>query len=80
MRSGLGKDIDDHDTCAYQAHADQRRGIQRLLKNDPANQISLVGWIVFQQTLYAPALIGTGLTCAGVVVINVFSKATSHWD
>ncbi len=40
--------------------------------------ISLVGWIVFQQTLDAPALIGMGLICAGVVVINVFSKATAH--
>ena len=40
--------------------------------------ISLVGWIVFQQKLDAPALIGMGLICAGVVVINVFSKATAH--
>ena len=29
--------------------------------------ISLVGWIVFQQTLDAPALIGMGLIGAGVV-------------
>lgn len=36
--------------------------------------ISLVGWIVFQQTLDAPALIGMGLIGAGVVVINVFPR------
>ena len=42
--------------------------------------VSLVGWIVFQQTLDAPALIGMGLIGAGVVVINVFSKATAHCD
>ncbi len=40
--------------------------------------ISLVGWLVFKQTLDAPALIGMGLICAGVVVINVFSKASAH--
>jgi len=40
--------------------------------------ISLIGWIVFKQTLDAPALIGMGLICAGVVVINVFSKASAH--
>jgi small multidrug resistance pump len=37
--------------------------------------ISLVGWLVFQQRLDAAALIGMGLIVAGVVVINVFSKA-----
>ncbi len=40
--------------------------------------ISLIGWIVFKQTLDTPALIGMGLICAGVVVINVFSKASAH--
>lgn len=42
--------------------------------------ISLVGLIVFNQTLYAPALIGMGLICTGVVVINLFSEAAAHSD
>lgn len=40
--------------------------------------ISLVGWFVFKQALDVPALIGMGLICSGVVVINVFSKAAAH--
>ena len=40
--------------------------------------ISLLGWIVFKQSLDAPALIGMGLIVAGVLVINVFSKTASH--
>lgn len=40
--------------------------------------ISLIGWIVFKQALDAPALIGIDLICAGVVVINVFSKSSAH--
>ena len=40
--------------------------------------ISLVGWIVFQQALDAPALIGMGLIMAGVIVINLFSKVAAH--
>jgi small multidrug resistance pump len=40
--------------------------------------ITLVAWIVFGQRLDLPALIGMGLIVAGVVVMNVFSKAVSH--
>lgn len=40
--------------------------------------ISLLSWIVFDQTLDTPALIGMGLIVAGVIVINVFSKASAH--
>ena len=40
--------------------------------------IAAVGWMFYGQRLDAPALIGMGLICAGVVVINVFSKATAH--
>ena len=40
--------------------------------------ISLLGWIVFKQSLDAPALIGMGLIVAGVLVITVFSKTASH--
>ena len=40
--------------------------------------IALVGWLVFDQKLDAPALLGWGLIVSGVVVINVFSKTVSH--
>ncbi len=37
--------------------------------------ITLVGWLMFGQKLDAPALIGMSLIIAGVVVMNIFSKA-----
>jgi len=40
--------------------------------------ISLLGWLVYRQTLDAPAMIGMGMIIAGVVVINVFSKSVAH--
>ncbi|TXM69888.1 QacE family quaternary ammonium compound efflux SMR transporter [Methylobacterium sp. WL12] len=40
--------------------------------------ISLVGWLVFRQSLDAPALLGLGLIVAGVVVINGFSNAVGR--
>ena len=40
--------------------------------------ISLVGWLVFDQVLDAPALIGMGLIVSGVAVINLFSKVAVH--
>lgn len=40
--------------------------------------ISIIGWFVYKQMLDTPALIGMALIIAGVVVINVFSKSTSH--
>lgn len=40
--------------------------------------ITLVGWLVFGQKLDLPALLGMGLIVAGVVVMNVFSKASAH--
>jgi small multidrug resistance pump len=40
--------------------------------------ISLVGLIVFKQSLDAAALIGLGLILAGVIVVNVFSKSIEH--
>ncbi len=39
--------------------------------------ISLIGLFVFRQKLDLPALIGIALICAGVVVINVFSRSTA---
>lgn len=40
--------------------------------------ISLIGLVVFKQKLDLPAQIGIALICAGVVVINVFSRSTAH--
>ncbi|MEO6118276.1 MAG: SMR family transporter [Methylotenera sp.] len=40
--------------------------------------ISIIGWLVYKQTLDVPAMIGMGLIIAGVVVINVFSKSVGH--
>ena len=40
--------------------------------------ISLIGLLVFKQRLDAPALIGIGLICAGVLVINLFSRSSAH--
>ena len=40
--------------------------------------ISLIGLTVFKQRLDAPAIIGIGLICSGVLVINLFSKASAH--
>ncbi|KAG1083908.1 hypothetical protein G6F40_014631 [Rhizopus arrhizus] len=40
--------------------------------------ISIVGAVLFKQHLDTPAMIGSGLSIAGVVVMNVFSKSVSH--
>ncbi len=40
--------------------------------------ISAVGWIVFGQSLDAPAIGGMALIAAGVAVINLFSKSAGH--
>jgi small multidrug resistance pump len=40
--------------------------------------ITLVGWLLYGQKLDLPALLGMGLIVAGVVVMNVFSKASAH--
>ena len=40
--------------------------------------IGIIGWVVFKQTLDAPALIGMGLIVAGVLVINLFSTSFTH--
>lgn len=40
--------------------------------------ISLIGLFVFRQKLDLPALICIALICAGVVVINVFSRSAAH--
>ncbi|MEL5589483.1 SMR family transporter [Serratia ureilytica] len=40
--------------------------------------VSLIGWVVSGQKLDLPAIIGIGLICAGVVIINFLSKSVSH--
>ena len=40
--------------------------------------IALVGWVVFKQTLDAPAMIGMGFIITGIVIMNVFSSSVSH--
>lgn len=40
--------------------------------------IALIGWLVFGQKLDMPAIAGMALIIAGVLVMNVFSKAGAH--
>lgn len=40
--------------------------------------IAAVGWMVFGQKLDLPAMLGMGLILLGVLVINLFSKASGH--
>ncbi|MGJ7541590.1 DMT family transporter [Variovorax sp. LT1R16] len=40
--------------------------------------VSLVGLVLFKQRLDGPAMLGMGLIVAGVAVIQLFSKTTSH--
>lgn len=39
--------------------------------------ISVIGLVLFRQSLDTPAMIGIGLIIAGVLVINLFSKTVS---
>jgi small multidrug resistance pump len=40
--------------------------------------VSLIAWLVYGQTLDAPAIAGMALIVAGVVVLNGFSKSVAH--
>lgn len=40
--------------------------------------ISLLGWLVYKQSLDVPAMLGVILIITGVVIINVFSKSVGH--
>jgi small multidrug resistance pump len=40
--------------------------------------ITIVGAVLYKQIPDAPAIIGIGLIITGVVVINIFSKTSSH--
>ncbi|MGA8008887.1 MAG: SMR family transporter [Thiomonas sp.] len=40
--------------------------------------ITLIGYLVYHQSLDLPALVGLGLILAGVLVIHLFSKSVAH--
>lgn len=40
--------------------------------------IAIIGVVVFQQRLDLPAVVGLSLIIAGVLVLNLLSKTTSH--
>ena len=40
--------------------------------------VSLLGWLVYGQSLDAPALVGMALILAGVLVMNLFSGTAPH--
>ena len=40
--------------------------------------ITLIGYVVYHQSLDLPALVGLGLILAGVLVIHLFSKSVTH--
>jgi len=40
--------------------------------------VSVLAWLVYGQSLDAPAVAGTALILCGVLVINLFSKSTAH--
>jgi small multidrug resistance pump len=40
--------------------------------------IAFIAWLVFGQKLDLPAILGMGLIIAGIIVINLFSKAATH--
>jgi small multidrug resistance pump len=40
--------------------------------------VTLVGWMVYHQSLDLAAVLGIGLIVAGVVVLNLFSNAMVH--
>ncbi|SLN36890.1 Multidrug transporter EmrE [Roseovarius albus] len=39
---------------------------------------ALIGWVVYQQKVDVPALIGLAMIVSGIVVINLFSTTASH--
>jgi small multidrug resistance pump len=39
---------------------------------------SIVGYFLFKQKLDLPAMIGIAMMCGGVLVVQVFSKTTTH--
>lgn len=40
--------------------------------------ICMVGWLVFEQKLDLPAIVGLAFIILGVIILNVFSKSVGH--
>jgi small multidrug resistance pump len=40
--------------------------------------VAAIGWLFLGQKLDAAAMLGMGLIVAGVLVLNLFSRATAH--
>ncbi len=40
--------------------------------------ITLVGWVIYNQKLDTPAMLGIGFIVTGVIILNVFSKSIIH--
>lgn len=40
--------------------------------------VSVIGWVVYKQSLDLASLIGIGLIISGVLVINLFSTSVGH--
>ncbi|MCO6186200.1 multidrug efflux SMR transporter [Rhizobium sp. L1K21] len=40
--------------------------------------VALIGWIFYNETLDAGAIIGLGLIVSGITVVNLFSSSGSH--
>lgn len=40
--------------------------------------VAVVGWLVYKQQLDLPAVLGIALIIAGTIVLNLFSKVSTH--
>lgn len=40
--------------------------------------VSIIGWIMFRQSLDTPAIVGLGFIILGIVIVNAFSNSVSH--
>lgn len=40
--------------------------------------VAMIGWLYYKQQLDLAAILGIGLIIAGVIVLNLFSKISSH--
>lgn len=40
--------------------------------------VSMVGWLLYRQSLDLPAMVGIALIISGVLVINLFSRSAGH--
>lgn len=40
--------------------------------------VSIISWVIYEQKLDLPAIIGMALIISGVLVMNLFSKTVSH--